>query len=53
MMPLVSGMIPRVAEASLASRKRGNVDKTDMFAKQVVRDTSLELSGRAIAALLA
>ena len=27
-------------------KKRGNADKTDMFAKRVVRDTNLERSGQ-------
>ena len=42
----IGRMIPEVAEASLASRKRGNADKTDVFAKRIVRDTSPERSGQ-------
>ena len=42
-MPLVSGMILGIAEASLASKKAKNGDKIDMFAKRVVRSTSPEV----------
>ena len=40
MMPLVSGMIPGDSRSALGIEKMENADKTDVFAKRVVRGTS-------------
>ena len=50
-MPLVSGMIPGDSRSAPSTKRKEKVDKTNAFAKRVVRGASLEQTGQVVAAV--